>query len=54
MSGKWHGGKGDAKRPESEQGAFARGFDGIDWSATRASTPPPADAPPADDEPVDN
>lgn len=33
MNGSWHGGKGDAKRPEGEAGAYARGYDAIKWSA---------------------
>ena len=33
MSGTWHGGKGSDQRPEAEPGAFARGFDAIDWTA---------------------
>lgn len=35
MSRAWHGGKGDDTRRESERGSFERGYDGIDWSATR-------------------
>lgn len=33
MTGSWHGGKGSDPRPEAEPGAFARGFDAIDWEA---------------------
>lgn len=38
MSAQWHGGKGDKPRPESEPGAFARGYDNINWNAR--SEPP--------------
>lgn len=42
--GAWHGGKGDATRPEGERGAWSRGYEGIDWSAHRKPTEDPARA----------
>lgn len=33
MSGPTHGGKGDDRRPETIPGAYAHGFDAIDWTA---------------------
>jgi len=45
MSGAWHGGKGDETRRESERGLYGRGYEGIDWSATREAAAKPAPEP---------
>jgi hypothetical protein len=54
MSRQWHGGKGDDTRRESERGSYGRGYEGIDWSATRdkaetdvspSLSPSPSDGP---------
>jgi hypothetical protein len=37
VRGEWHGGKGPAYRPESERGAFSRGYDNINWNARSES-----------------
>lgn len=31
-----HGGKGDGRRPESQPGAYARGYDAIQWTKAPA------------------
>lgn len=40
MSGPTDGGKGDDRRPEAEPGAYARGFDAIDWAAREREAEP--------------
>lgn len=35
MTGASHGGKGDDRRPSATPDAYAKGFDGIDWTKTR-------------------